>query len=239
MNDEHCIYPYRSDGEYIHLTDRIRNDIYERFTSSSIFFGELWATDVEATSVPTLLKANDDRLQLSIFAAPLINNINFYSADLNVVNDALGGMGIGSVISYLYPQSLSQSIKEELLKQASEKELEGYVCKANHMDGWYKLKPFKELDVFVYAVQTSYAPNNFGGLKGCSVAVYRDGKFYPLGEVGGGYDAEWRQTVDPKSLIGEVMEVRFDKFAANGKLRFPRFRRWRTDKTKQQCVMNT
>ena len=87
----------------------------------------------------------------------------------------------------------------------------------------------------------SFSSTHFGGLQGINIAVYKDNKVHDLGQVGSGFDLEYRKSLDTKEkrneLIGKVCEVAFDSIAANGKLRFPRFIRWRTDKNLKSCTM--
>jgi hypothetical protein len=221
-----------------------------RIPPNSVLFAELHCPDVLATSVPTLLNGADERLQLTFFAAPLFNGQDWENElllyvvkelkkyKLNVVDTSIV---IGIKDEDQGDFQLDEVYKQNLLKEAIKNKLEGWVLKEKHTEGWYKLKPIKTLDAFVIATQMSFSSTHYGGLQSIHIAVIDDkGKMIDLGNVGSGFELEYRKSLDSKakrdSLLDKVCEVEYDSIAANGKLRFPRFKRWRTDKNKNQCT---
>ncbi len=50
-----------------------------------------------------------------------------------------------------------------------------------------------------------------------------------------GYNTAKLLPVDEDKDLGRVFEVEYDRVAAKGKLRFPRFVCWRPDKPKEEC----
>lgn len=214
--------------------------------SSSVVFAELHFPAGFSTDVPTMLNNADERLQLTAFAAPMI-----YGQDLSYdsLPDVLKRLNkFGFDITYADTlnscRALTNKAQSDLLTKAIERKWEGWVLKESHMTGWYKLKPVRELDAFVISVQQSFSDQHYGGLKSIGVGVYnRYSKvqpIYDLGQVGSGFEAEYRATLDIKekrdALIDRVCEIRYDNIAANGKLLFPRFVRWRYDKDKNDCT---
>lgn len=220
------------------------NEEMAKIPSHTIMFGEMHCPGVHATSVPTLLNDRSEKLQITFFAAPLFGTRNLFNAPLNDVMDRLNDCGLKtphtSIVS-LTPTpfiSLCKEYQEKLLAEAIEKGYEGWVCKEAHMKGWYKLKPVKTVDAFVVGTARSWSSTHFGGLQSITVAVFKRNKVHILADVGSGFELEYRKTIDRYSLVGKVAEIAYDQVAANGRLRFPRFIRWRDDKYKQQCTFD-
>jgi ATP-dependent DNA ligase len=120
---------------------------------------------------------------------------------------------------------------------ATELGIEGFVAKNGHYRQWYKIKPVKTVDCKIIHATKSFAPTHFGDLEAVLVAV-RDGeKWITIASVGNGFSEEFRQTVKRKSLVGRVCEISYSGLAANGKLLFPRFERFRDDKPAKDCTI--
>ena len=214
--------------------------------NDSIIFAELHCPGVAATSIPTLLNDADERLQLTVFAAPLFNSEGCSNKPLNVIMLYLKihGLKVSETIivepKELAPRQISPHWQKKLLEEARETGLEGWVLKESHMTGWYKLKPVKTLDAFVIGTQQSFSSTHYGGLQSITIGVWRNAKVHNLGEVGGGFKLEFRKQLDTKekrdALLNKVCEVRYDSLAAKGKLRWPRFIRWRDDKSIGDCL---
>lgn len=210
--------------------------------NNSQVFAELHCPGVFATSVPTMLNAADEKLQLTAFAAPRLNGKDMSDAGLSgmmlVLQDF--GMKTSSTEILITPKVLSETEKEGLLANAVEEKLEGYVLKQGHMTGWFKLKPVKTIDVIVTDVGKSTCESHYGCLKNIEIAVWAAGKLCIIGQVGSGFELSYRLRFDTKekreSLIGKVCEVAYDSITAHSKLRFPRFIRWRDDKNAQDCT---
>jgi hypothetical protein len=206
----------------------------------TILFGELYCPGVKATSVPTLLNDCSDKLIITVFAAPLFATENLVNTNLDTVMKHLNHYCINTSHTILLAncETISTKFKERLLDEAVDKKWEGWVLKQAHMTGWFKLKPTKTVDAFVLSTTKSFESTYYGGLKSIHVAVYNGNKVHDLGYVGSGFDVEYRQTVNRESLIDKVAEIKYDSLAANGKLRFPRFVRWRDDKDMRQCTFD-
>lgn len=233
------LWAMSKNGEPITLPDHIRQYFRDHLPQRSIVLGELHCPGIPETSVPTMLNNNDEALQLSLFAVPVFDGIDWSQKPLNVVASIIGPMFIPVTKLFDEPTCLSKWDVLGLLEEARLENIEGHVLKREHMDGWYKLKPVREMDVFVFAYQTSQSASNWGGLKAVSVGVYDEkGKLKDMGNVGSGFDHDFRMEVNKKSLLSRVMKVEYDNLAANGKLKFPRFISWRTDKKADQCLLN-
>jgi len=260
--DGHLVKIYKEQiGEYIEtsvftkndkdITKKICNikhlhDMLICIPPNSILFGELHCPGIKATSIPTLLNNTDERLQISIFAAPILNRLNFQNEDLISIMNKVTFYNIPVINTKItLLQNIRKNTIERLLKEAEEQKLEGWVLKENHMSGWYKLKPVKTIDCFVISSSQSFSSSHYGGLQSISVACYKKDKndklrIHLLGNVGSGFTKEFRLSFEGVSrfaLLDKICEVAYDSIAANGKLRFPRFIRWRDDKNKKDCVL--
>jgi len=222
------------------------NDMLIRIPLNSILFGELHCPEIKATSIPTLLNNADKRLRISIFAAPILNEIDLQNEDLISVMDKVAFYNIPVINTKItLLQNIHKNTIERLLKEAEEQKLEGWVLKENHISGWYKLKPVKTIDCFVIGSSQSFSSTHYGGLQSINIACYKKDKndklqIHLLGNVGSGFTKEYRlsfEETDRFTLLDKICEVAYDSIAANGKLRFPRFIRWRDDKNKEDCIL--
>lgn len=225
----------------------IRDELYGLPNESQIF-AELHCPGRFSTDVVTMLNETNEDLRLTAFAAPMLGGCKTENRRaLGHVLIDLKQYGIEVTPTEIIKfQSLDQKWQDELLAYAIEQKLEGWVLKESHMSEWYKLKPTKTVDCFVIGTEQSFSPTHYGGLKCIHVAIYEQEwigagyRLMNLGHVGSGFEAEFRAKYDTNkkrdTLIGRVCEIEYDSIAAGGKLRFPRFVRWRTDKDKEQCT---
>lgn len=204
---------------------------------NSAIDGELHIPFVQATSIKTLINEICPALLFTPFAIPIWEGRPGKDIGMEEFRDLAVSLGqcppeTESPLSF-QPFS-SKVLKEEAIRR----KLEGFVLKVDHYEGWYKLKPTRTVDAFVWFTSTSQAPTRFGGLEAIYVAVYTmEGKFRKIARVASGFDHDWRMNVDPYTLKGRVAEIEYDDLAANGMLKFPRFKRWRDDeKLPEECL---
>ena len=223
--------------------DVIRHQV-ESLPDDTILRCELHAFSVQATSVPTLINDADSRLMLSPFKIELWAGISgpidfeYEYQQLNlagfIVPDIheLVRMGGG-------PSPLLKCGVEMLKERAIEMNVEGWVVKDVPGGKCWKIKPQKTVDAFVVGYTISESDTFAGGLKAVQIAVMDDGGPVEVASCGTGFDADYRMKVDPKSLIGRVGEFKYQDVAAKGKLKFPRFLRWRDEgKTPKDCTIS-
>lgn len=168
---------------------KIRNAL-NNVPEQSQLFGELHAFGIPATSIVTLINDSDSRLDLTVFAAPIIADKDMSNELISDMNNLLNGYGLETplTIDLGSKQLISVAYQNELLEEAIEKKWEGWVLKESHMEGWYKLKPVKTVDGFVIGTQISTSDSYAGGLKGVVIGVYRkDGTIRNLGTAGNGF----------------------------------------------------
>lgn len=206
-----------------------------RVPKGTIIVGELHKTGAHATDVKTFI--NDGTIEFAPFALPWWYHHNMIDMNFATAMNLLGDLGF-CVPEYSFGPTAVCHDPEELKKAAKDLGYEGFVCKEAHCEGWYKCKPTKTIDAFVTGFTRSSSFSNFGSLRGiqCSVKTVSGGNL-EIANVGSGFDADFRDRVDPRTLLGRVCELEFDSFAGKGRLKFPRFLRWRDDKSPEECVL--
>lgn len=206
----------------------------------TILLGELHCPGRPATSVPTMIKNADENLLFTPFAVPVYAGKDMRFVDLEIIDTLLSAHGFGCPAYKKLPadQVLQANQIARLLATAEKKKIEGYVLKKSHVDGWYKLKPDREVDAFVVGHTISASKQFSGGLKSFTVAVFDGEKKVVLADVSAGFDSAFKPGCLPQDHHGRVMEVKFQSVTAAGKLQHPRFIRWRPDKLKQHCCLD-
>lgn len=213
--------------------------------ANSIILCELHCPEEDATSVPTLLNAADERLMLTAFAVPMWDNTSLINPspdyDLATIMNSLESYGFSVAHATKVIGFIDEKRCDILNEKAILNGFEGHVLKVDHMEGWYKLKPVRELDAFVISTEMSVCDSYYGMLKNVRLSIYKpDGTGHDLGNCGIGvmeeklkYDTQGKRD----ALIGRVCEVKYDMIGAKGGMRFPRFVRWRDDeKKKSECT---
>ncbi len=213
----------------------------EQLPNETILRCELHALGIHATSVPTLTNDADPRLLLSPFKIEMLEEeigcFTFYmehkllSDYFPVVPDYYNLEDEGGELTIIRT--------EEYKKLAIDKKIEGWVVKDTPNGNCWKIKPEKTVDAFVIGYSISESDSYFGGLKSVTFAVYDGKKEIEIGTAGSGFGGDYRMSVDPETLIGRVAEFGYQCLGAKGRLKFPKFLRWRDDeKTAKECLMN-
>src|SRR5215831_6604378 len=162
----------------------------------------------------------------------------------------------------------TQGVKffKEVLRKGFEgalgKEKQSPYIPGNRGGSWIKFKGVQTMDCIVvgYTKGEGFRSATFGSLV---VAAYgQDGKLRHMTNVGGGFDNQTLDELKPRlaklktetpQLIGPidaplpvtwlkpklVCEVKYMSITRDGKLRFPRFSRMRTDKTPEDCIVES
>lgn len=205
---------------------------------------EFHCPGVPATSVPTMINNGDERLQISVFAAPLLDGEDLCNVDLPTAINRVMMHGLDVVKVYCYwsdATSFTATEVEQLLNEAVEKKIEGWVLKESHMEGWYKLKPVKTIDAIIVDHQVSDSKAYKGCLKSVSLGLVDGAYIHDLGECGGGFTKEFKLSLNTvqlrNNLIDKVIEVAYQSITPGKKLQFPRFIRFRDDKDPNQCTV--
>lgn len=213
----------------------------------TVLDGELYAPGVPATSVKTMINEGDSRLRFTPFAMPVFDFRPQTYVRFEIIEAMLREQGLSLPKSYsshhlplvgrISRQEGTRFLQEEALRMG----MEGFVLKRYHYEGWYKVKPKRTVDAVVMGTTVSTSDTHWGTLRAIQVGVYFEGGLLQIASVGSGFQQEYRHSLDTDAkraaLIGRICEVEYDDLAANGKLKFPRFLRWRDDeKTLAECT---
>jgi len=126
--------------------------------------------------------------------------------------------------------------EDELLIQAERTGLEGWVISDGNRYHQQKLKVNKTLEAFASGFVDGKG-QHVGEVGSITCSVYAaDEKVIIIANVGS-LSLEVRHCIDRKADLGRVLEVKYDRIGSKGKLRFPRFVRWRDDKLPRKCVV--
>lgn len=224
--------------------DGIRKQL-EQLPNDTILRCELHAFGVQATSVPTLINDADPLLLLSPFKIEMFQDsvmpLGFgYEYELLVglgfiVPNWFELNGIDGVAPELKP--LTDFDVHTLEQRAYSTGVEGWVVKDVPGGNCWKIKPVKTVDAFVMGHTVSDSDSFYGGLKAVQIGVMDGDEQVEIASCGSGFEKEYRMSVDLASLAGKVGEFEYQDVAAKGRLKFPRFLRWRDDeKQAKDCT---
>lgn len=194
-------------------------------------YGELYAPGLPASAVKSLIAHKDDGIQFAAFALPNVD----HHADLSQISDICLEAGLLFAPWSIQTNNLDPATRFALLKQAGGwKDLEGFVLKQYAFGQWYKWKPVRTVECVV----TGWidGQGKYLGLIG-SLEVslfFPDGRLCIVANVSGFDDLT--RTLDPESLTGKVIEVAYQYVGSRGRLRHPRFVRFRDDKRGVDCL---
>jgi len=221
----------RNDRNLWHsLSDEVQSLVLGRVPDDTVVDCELVVPGQFATEVPRALKSRDSSMKLVAFAMPILRGLDCRRADIATVREELEEMGLS--VPHAFDPSMSP---DELRLLAAEEQLEGVVLKEGHWRGWWKVKPFRSVDAVVVSVKPGKG-KHAGRNGSLEVAVYESGRtLVAIADVGTGGDEHWRD-LPRAQCVGRVVEVSYDEVGAGGRLKFPRFTRWRDDKPREECV---
>ncbi len=209
--------------------------------------GELVATGLRSSDVPTALRGTPDDLRFVAFALPQWNGYLRTKEPLYNIRRQCESMGLDfaplmkdSDAEFCKTRA-KEDQKSTLMVLAKQCGYEGWVLKQHNYKNWYKVKDTKSIDCFVTGLKDG--DGKYLGLLGSlRVSVYNEsGDEFEIASVSGMTDAERVEMseLDDDQLIGRVCEVEYQCIGSKGKLRHPRFKKWRPDKPKTECVMET
>jgi len=223
------------------ITDSFYPGVFDFVGVGETLFGELWLPGSPASAVKSDLTA------CSFEAWGVVTNRLDLASPLHDVQSWCDSRVVPHCPWFTWESSDSPSVAD------LPPDVEGWVLKEGA--DWYKVKPAPTVDCVVTGVTGGVG--KYAGLVGClHVGVYKDsrsdysvlcdfitaerdrGPDMQLVEVArvSGMDDEQRAEMTRTSPIGRVCEVAYQYVGSRGRLRHPRFIRWRDDKSAQECT---
>jgi len=201
------------------------------------FDGEIFLPGDTAENLKTAIVASDKRIEFQAFGFSQIP----WDANLSMLDTICDHHKIKQLPWQLcrtpdYEQSLLAT-EYERQEQALENvrklgcHYDGVVFKDGIYDAWAKMKHRKTIDLVVQGFQPGRG--KYAGMVGsllCGIGEIE------IARVGGMNDAA--RVAITEADLGRVVEVEYERVASQGRLRHPRFLRWRDDKLPEHCKLD-
>lgn len=194
------------------LTAATKHLVHPRVPVSTTLLGELWVPGYPSSEVKTGIK--DGRAVIDVFAIETADP----KMPLPQVKSLCCSWGMRFAPYWAFEGRTWVPDQSE-----------GLVLKNANMDGWYKWKPVLTADLVVVGVKDGNGKHV--GLVG-SLICAEQGRV--VADVGGMTDEE-RVDMTLNDPIGRVVEVAYQYIGSKGRLRHPRFIRFRDDKLPEDC----
>lgn len=178
--------------------------------------GELWAPGYRASAVKTLIKERSEHLRFTCWG----------------VEGLPIDMPLEEVWVWCYEHKID--FAPWWLEQPAElpEHAEGYVFKDGNLLNYRKWKPVLTVDAVVTGIKMA-KPGKFFGMVGALVVSVEGQEIANVS----GMDDDVRASLSPAD-IGRVVEVAYQYVGSKGRLRHPRFERFRDDKLPSQCTLD-
>lgn len=202
-----------------------------------VVLGELFCVGKPASYVKTAIIERNPDLRFEAFA---IENAA-ENAPLEAVCKTIEALNCHFIpyINLMFRAARQESncesfiLEDELSKYI---DAEGWVLKNGNLLDFYKWKPVKTVDCVVTGFVAG--KGKYLGMVGALVvSLYTDTGIVEVAAVGGFTDEE-REAIsaDCEGCLGRVVEVEYQYVGSGGRLRHPRFKRWRDDKLSSECT---
>lgn len=212
-------------GEHGDLIDRVPLPTWRPPFSTAVECELVWPGH-PAAEVPTAIKHCPDELRYFPFAVPVYQGRDVRDATYEYMH-ALIYTVTKVVVEY---EELEEVNAEALLDIARVRGWEGWILKERGYSGWWKLKVEDTLDLRVSGFKPG--TGKYEGFVGALVLIDGTGKEVALAS---GMTDEQRFALSPAD-IGRLCEVKFNEVTSGGRLKHPRFIRWRDDKGEADVV---
>jgi ATP-dependent DNA ligase len=196
--------------------------------------GELIWPGHEATDVPTAMKAVNPELRFIGFR---LANIELPPHEHTLRIQPLG-ITVPKLLALSYLDN--RTVKDmDLKRMAIANSWEGFILKEKYtVPTWWKFKVEDSYDLVIMDITwpTAGKYKTKGWIKSLKCGSHVKGELVEIANVSG-MKEDVRSKISEKD-IGRVIEVKANLFASKGKLKHPRFIRWRDDKNAKDCEIN-
>ncbi len=224
-------------GRWINKWDKLPLHIQDSATEFPID-GEIYVPGKEASDVSTGLKHRSEDLKFIGFRLVLeelepLEHIHTLE-DLEIPTPRL----LVALDSFSLYHSLAEISEQILIKKAKTEKLEGWILKERYkIPTWWKVKVVDTYDLIVTSLTWPLSGRNKiqGWIKSLGCSAYVAGELKEVANVSGMVDKVRCQVTEKD--IGRVIEVKANLLASKGRLRHPRFIRWRDDKDAKNCTL--
>lgn len=237
--DGHRLTVMKDAGKVIALTSTFDNlypvlrerypwaEHFDRMPDKSSLDGELHIPKCTASIVKTALKEANPLLVFQPFAVPWWDGNNLALESVHRAADVALAAGFSFVP---YAELRDDWTVQQLLETAQADDLEGFVLKKVNYGSWYKIKCERTIDLIVTGIQ----PGKGKYIGQCGALIVSTVEGHEVAAVSGMTDAQRVQITEAD--IGRIVEVRYQCVGTQGRLRHPRFVRWRdNDKQRERC----
>lgn len=219
---------------------------------------EIVASGERCSDVTTHLS---DSLPVRIipFAMPMLNGEAIHGLGPDVIEEHLRQYGLGFSkwmwapdLHSLLDKDLRKTVEtfelvnKSLIEKAKAQKLEGWMLKSGGQYGkWFKVKPEDPIDCVITGVKAGEGKyvGQIGSIL-CSVWDDSSGLHPQLKEIAkasGMTDAQRKEMTAMHAagtLVGKVVQLRYQMVGSGGRLIHPRFDEWRPDKPDRQCTID-
>lgn len=201
---------------------------------------EMWSPGVPATSIRTLINDESQDLRIDVFAAAALRSVNFDRLNvlpLDTICSVIHDYGLSFIPFQILDRNWKHQTEcyESVVNRTLAKDVEGYVFKNGNLSDWSKCKPQRTVDLII----AGYVPGKGQHVGKVGSVVVETVEGHEVASVGA-MTHEIRDfiTLHTEELIGKIVEVEFTEVASQGRLKHPRFVRFREDKLRTGCSVN-
>jgi len=215
-------------GKFENKWDRMPDQI-KAMAADTPVDGELVWPGHEASDVPTAVKEKSPELTFTGFR--ILEDLYPHEHHMRVQD-----LGIAAPKLYGAYTELPEVHEENMLEYAATLGYEGWVLKERcKYPSWWKMKLEYTTDVIVMNFKMATAGQYLGGVGSIEAGVFVDGILRPVAFVSG-MKRPVRDALTENDF-GRVMEIKHNGVLSQGRLRHPRFLRWRDDKNLAECTL--
>jgi hypothetical protein len=241
------------DEEYPDIMDKFHHNgktLFPVLPKGTVVDCELIWPGHPDSEVPTGIK-NNEALQIVAFGIPLSPvcstiNLNLsYKSGRSFLYDYLDDKFIIEEDGFIVlKENNIIEVIENLLEEAEEEDIEGWVLKEKAFSGWWKVKLVDEMDVFVTGFNISESETRYGMVTSVKIGKLKGKEIIDLGKVSGFDESEMdRMTIQydmfeesvRNRFMRRVLRVQYQEIASKGKLKHAFFDGWRDDKNWKDC----